>query len=80
MKLDLVLNSADRLFCTCAVYIQYTYVTLPLNMCTLRIDLFVYLFVWWLTTHNPCGSLASDGIKLNMMWMEKVKNYRIKIK
>ena len=27
---------------------------------------------------NPCGSLASDGIKLNMMKMEKVKIYRIK--
>ena len=27
---------------------------------------------------NPCGSLASDGIKLNMMWMEKVKIYKIK--
>ena len=27
---------------------------------------------------NPCGSLASDGIKLNMMKMEKVKIYKIK--
>ena len=27
-----------------------------------------------------CGSLASDGIKLNMMWMDKVKIYKIKIK
>ena len=25
---------------------------------------------------NPCGSLASDGIKLNMMKMEKVKFFR----
>ena len=22
---------------------------------------------------NPCGSLASDGIELNMIWMEIVK-------
>ena len=36
------------------------------------------LFVWCLMTINPCGSLASDGIKLNMMWMEKVKICRIK--
>ena len=27
---------------------------------------------------NPCGSLASDSIKLNMMRMEKVKIYKIK--
>ena len=27
---------------------------------------------------NPCGSLASDGIKLNMMKIEKVKIYKIK--
>ena len=27
---------------------------------------------------NPCGSLGSDGIKLNMMKMEKVKIYKIK--
>ena len=27
---------------------------------------------------NPCGSLASDGIKLNIMLMEKVKIYKIK--
>ena len=27
---------------------------------------------------NPCGSLASDGIKINMMKMEKVKIYKIK--
>ena len=37
-------------------------------------------FVWCLTTRviNPCGSLASDGIKLNMMWMEKVNICKIK--
>ena len=29
---------------------------------------------------NPCGSLASDGIKLNMMWMERVKVCKIKYK
>ena len=22
---------------------------------------------------NPCGSLASDGIKINMIWMGKVR-------
>ena len=27
---------------------------------------------------NPCGSLASDGIKLNMMRMERVKMCKIK--
>ena len=27
---------------------------------------------------NPCVSLASDGINLNMMWMEKVKICKIK--
>ena len=27
---------------------------------------------------NPCGSLASDCIKLNMMWVENVKTYKIK--
>ena len=39
--------------------------------------LFVCLF-GSLRRINPCGSLASDGIKLNMMKMEKVKIYRIK--
>ena len=29
---------------------------------------------------NPCGLLASDSIKLNMMRMEKVKIYKIKSK
>ena len=38
----------------------------------------VCLFVWFLTTH--CGSLASEGIKLNMIKMDKVKIYKIKIK
>ena len=36
----------------------------------------IYLFVCLfgsLRRINPCGSLASDGIKLNMMKMEKVK-------
>ena len=38
------------------------------------------LFVWFGSKRriNPCGSLASDGIKLNMMKMEKVKIYKIK--
>ena len=27
---------------------------------------------------NPCGSLASDSIKLNMVKMERVKIYKIK--
>ena len=37
-------------------------------------------FVWFgsLQRINPCGSVASDGIKLNMMKMEKVEIYRIK--
>ena len=39
--------------------------------------LFVCLF-GSLRRINPCGSLASDGIKLNMMKIEKVKIYRIK--
>ena len=36
----------------------------------------VYLFVCLfgaLRRINPRGSLASEGIKLNMMWMEKVR-------
>ena len=36
------------------------------------------LFVWCLTTHQPLWVIASDGIKLNMMKMEKVKIYKIK--
>ena len=31
------------------------------------------LFVGAYRRINPCGSLASDDIKLNMIWMEKVK-------
>ena len=27
----------------------------------------VCLFVWCLTTHQRCGSIASDGIRLNMI-------------
>ena len=38
---------------------------------------FVCLFVA-LRRINPCGSLASDGIKLNMIWMERVKICKIK--
>ena len=43
--------------------------------------MFVCLFVCLfgsLRRINPCGSLASDGIKLNMMKMDKVKISRIK--
>ena len=39
--------------------------------------LFVCLF-GSLRRINPCGSLASDDIKQNMMKMEKVKIYKIK--
>ena len=42
-----------------------------------HVCLFVCLF-GSLRRINPCGSLASDGIKLNMMKMEKVKIYKIK--
>ena len=44
---------------------------------TCVLSLFVCLF-GSLRRINPCGSLASDGIKLNMMKMEKVKIYKIK--
>ena len=43
----------------------------------LNVFLFVCLF-GSLRRINPCGLLASDGIKLNMMKMEKVKIYKIK--
>ena len=34
----------------------------------------VCLLVCVLRRVNPCGPLASDDIKLNMIWVEKVKN------
>ena len=33
---------------------------------------------WWVYGINTCGSIASDGVKLNMMKMEKAKIYKIK--
>ena len=43
------------------------------------VTLFIYVCLFGaLRRINPCGSLASDGIKLNMMWMERVKICKIK--
>ena len=60
---------SDSIFMSDSMYIFYVrfYVYI----------LFVCLF-GSLRRINPCGSLASGGIKLNMMKMEKVKIYRIK--
>ena len=38
----------------------------------------ICLFGWFLTTHQPLWVISIDNIKLNMMKMEKVKNYKIK--
>ena len=45
--------------------------------------LFVCLFVCLFGAYgriNPCVSLASYGIKLNMIWIKKNKNLKDKIK
>ena len=48
-------------------------------VCWVRCGLFFCLFGSQRRI-NPCGSLASDGIKLNMMKIEKVKKYKMKYK
>ena len=57
-----------RLYRLLLIHCIYLLVTKP----TLFVCLFVCLF-GAKRRINPCGSLASDGIKLNMMWMKTVK-------
>ena len=42
------------------------------------INKIICLFVWFLTTHQPLWVISARRYKLNMMKMEKVKNYKIK--
>ena len=60
--------------------LEYDNQTLKVTYCKFFVC-FVCLFVCLvgvLRRINPCGPLASDGINLNMMWMEKVKICMIK--